>query len=211
MSGRWIYIFDAWCGWSHAFRPTVEALRSRRPELPWMVIPGGLLVGPRVGKCMPVEVQHRANARVRAETGVLFGKGYLKALEAGELALNSETAGRAFEALRHVAPHLALTWAFAQTEAVWEHGLDPAEPKVLKGMAEAHGVDGEAVLAHYASEAAEAEAQRRFTQVKGFQVEGFPTLMWARNNQGLHVAMGAASADKVWERLATHGDLVGLT
>lgn len=208
MGPRWIYLFDPWCHWCHAFGATVKALAEAQPELPWMLIPGGLFVEDRKGQRLPREVQARLDAEVRAETGVLFGLPYRDAMEARRLAFDSESAALGFEALRHVAPEHGLHWALAQSDEVWQHGRDPGSPEVLRALAEAKGVDPEAVLAHRETEACRAEVARRFAQARAYQTERLPTLLWAEGSKGVTVAEGASSAEKVLARVETHRRLL---
>ncbi|MGW7210819.1 DsbA family protein, partial [Streptomyces sp. NPDC054837] len=36
-----VYVFDAYCGWSHGFSGTLREAVSRHPELPVEVVSGG--------------------------------------------------------------------------------------------------------------------------------------------------------------------------
>ncbi|MGX1479308.1 UNVERIFIED_CONTAM: hypothetical protein RKD50_008116 [Streptomyces canus] len=42
-----VYVFDAYCGWSHGFSATLSEIVSRHPDLPVEVVSGGLFTGGR--------------------------------------------------------------------------------------------------------------------------------------------------------------------
>ena len=44
---RFVYVFDAYCGWSYGFAPTLAEIVRRHPELDVEVVSGGLFTGPR--------------------------------------------------------------------------------------------------------------------------------------------------------------------
>ncbi|WJK38374.1 hypothetical protein O7608_17870 [Solwaraspora sp. WMMA2056] len=42
-----VYVFDAYCGWSHGFSGTLAEIVARHPDLPVDVVSGGLFTGVR--------------------------------------------------------------------------------------------------------------------------------------------------------------------
>ncbi len=42
-----VYVFDAYCGWSYGFAPTLAELVRRHPDLDVEVVSGGLFTGSR--------------------------------------------------------------------------------------------------------------------------------------------------------------------
>ena len=49
-----VYVFDAYCGWSHGFSATLRQITARHPELPVEVASGGLFTGDRRRKVLEI-------------------------------------------------------------------------------------------------------------------------------------------------------------
>jgi len=71
-----VYVFDAYCGWSYGFAPTLAEVVRRHPGLDVEVVSGGLFTGPRRVPVREFGYVEGANAKISELTGVAFGPGY---------------------------------------------------------------------------------------------------------------------------------------
>jgi putative protein-disulfide isomerase len=108
-----VYVFDAYCGWSHGFSPTLREVVSRRPDLPVHVLSGGLFTGSRRVPIREFGHVQGANAQIAELTGVEFGEGCDRLIADGSFVMDSEAAARGVAALRRVAPDRAAELATA--------------------------------------------------------------------------------------------------
>src|SRR3954466_15186859 len=101
---RFVYVFDAYCGWAYGFAPTLDELVRRHPDLEVEVVSGGLFTGPRRVPIREFGYVQGANAKITALTGVEFGSGYERVIADGSFVMDSEAAARGVAALRQAAP-----------------------------------------------------------------------------------------------------------
>ena len=101
---RLIYVFDAYCGWSHGFSSTLREVMALHTELPVEVVSGGLFLGPRRRPVREFGFIKGANATIHNATGAEFGDAYERLVADGSFVMDSEDAARGFAALRQAAP-----------------------------------------------------------------------------------------------------------
>ncbi|MFE9114060.1 DsbA family protein [Streptomyces collinus] len=87
-----VHAFDAYCGWSHGFSPTLREVVSRHPDLPVEVICGGLFTGSRRVPIREFGHVQDANAQIAELTGARFGEGYDRLIADGSFVMDSEAA-----------------------------------------------------------------------------------------------------------------------
>lgn len=102
-----VYVFDAYCGWSHGFSATLRQITARHPGLPVEVVSGGLFTGDRRSPVREFGYVQGANATLGAATGAEFGDGYQRRIADGSFVMDSEAAARGMAALRQAAPERA--------------------------------------------------------------------------------------------------------
>src|SRR5215216_4412088 len=95
-----VYVFDAYCGWSHGFSDTLREVVSRHPGLPVEVVSGGLFIGERRVPMSDFGFIGEANAEISRLTGARFGEGYQRLAAEGSFVMDSEAAARGVAALR---------------------------------------------------------------------------------------------------------------
>jgi putative protein-disulfide isomerase len=195
---RLIYVFDAYCGWSHGFSATLGEITARHPSLPVEVVSGGLFVGERRVPVREFGYIQGANAQIHDRTGAEFGAAYERLIADGSFVMDSEAAARGFAALRQAAPHRAAEFAIAVQRAFYLDGLSLSEPTTYRTVAEQAGLDGAAVVAAFADPRPAAADFQRAAQLG---VTGFPTLIAAHGDSLTPIAYGHASPDQVEERL----------
>ncbi|MFJ8538000.1 DsbA family protein [Streptomyces sp. NPDC093591] len=197
-----IYVFDAYCGWSHGFSGTLREVVSRHPELPVVVVSGGLFTGPRR---LPIgEFGHvrGANAKIAEQTGAEFGDAYERLIADGSFVMDSEDAARGVAALRRIAPDRTAELVMAMQRAFYVDGLSLSDPATYRKLAEQAGLDADAVVTAFEAPEARAAAQADFHLGAELGVTGFPTLLAVDGDRVTPLAYGHATADEVDARLS---------
>ncbi|MGC9543653.1 DsbA family protein [Streptomyces sp. UG1] len=197
-----VYVFDAYCGWSHEFSRTLREVASRHPELPVVVVSGGLFTGPRR---MPIrEFGHvpGANAKIAEQTGAEFGDAYERLIADGSFVMDSEAAARGVAALRQFAPDRAAELAMDLQQAFYVDGLSLSEPATYRKLAERAGLDADAVTAAFEAPETREAARADFRLGAELGVTGFPTLLAVDGDRVTPLAYGHATADAIDARLA---------
>ncbi|MGW0519477.1 DsbA family protein [Crossiella sp. NPDC003009] len=202
MTVRLVYVLDAYCGWSYGFARTMAEVTAEHPELPVEVVSGGLFTGARRRPIGEFGFIREANARLTEVTGVTFGAGFERLLEAGEFVMDSEAAARGVAALRALAPERAVELVARLQDAFYQHGESLSEPATYRGLAERAGLAPDLLVAAFASPNAAAEAEADFRCAQELGVQGFPTLLAVDGERAATLAVGHASTEEVISRLA---------
>ncbi|MCW8379631.1 DsbA family protein [Streptomyces justiciae] len=198
-----VYVFDAYCGWSHGFSGTLREVVSRHPELPVEVVSGGLFTGSRRVPIREFGYVQGANAKIAELTGAEFGPAYDRLIADGSFVMDSEAAARGVAALRQAAPDRAAELAIALQQAFYVDGLSLSDPATYRTVAEAAGLDAAAVVAAFDAPAADDAAEADFRRSAELGVTGFPTLLGFDGDLVTVLAHGHATADDVDRRLAS--------
>jgi putative protein-disulfide isomerase len=192
-----VYVFDAYCGWSHGFSPTLLEIAARHPELPVEVVSGGLFTGTRRVPIRDFGYIDGANAKISELTGAEFGAGYRQLVADGSFVMDSEAA-RGMAALRQAAPERAAALAATLQHAFYVDGRSLSDPETYREVAEAAGLDADAVVAAFQSPAA---AEADFRRAAELGVSSFPTLLAVDGGTTAVLARGNATADEIDHRL----------
>ncbi|WP_217242247.1 DsbA family protein [Streptomyces sp. AC555_RSS877] len=199
-----VYVFDAYCGWSHGFTATLREITSRHPDLPVEVVSGGLFTGSRRVPIREFGYVQGANAKIAELTGATFGQAYEELIADGSFVMDSEAAARGVAAVRQVAPDRAAELAADLQHAFYIDGLSLSEAATYRTVAQAAGLDADAVVAAFEAPEAQTAARADFRRAAQLGVTGFPTLLAVDGDSVTPLAYGHATADEVDERLAAH-------
>src|SRR4051812_4125595 len=197
-----VHVFDAYCGWSHGFSGTLRDVVTRHPELELEVVSGGLFLGERRVPISEFGYVQGANAKISELTGAEFGEAYRQLIADGTFVMDSEDAARGMAALREAAPDRLAELAPALQRAFYVDGLSLSEPATYRTIAEAAGLDADAVVAAFEAPASRAAAEADFRRSARLGVTGFPPLLAADGDRITVLAIGHATADEVDARLA---------
>ena len=200
-----VYVFDAYCGWSHGFSGTLREVVSRHPELPVDVVSGGLFTGERRVPMTRFGHIQEANDAISRLTGARFGESYRRLAVEGSFVMDSEAAARGVAALRQTAPSRAVELAVALQHAFYVDGLDLAAPATYRQVAREAGLDADAVVAAFEAPQAQKAAEADFRRTSELGVTAFPTLIAVDGSRTVALARGHATADEVDHRLAAVG------
>ncbi|GAA2294548.1 DsbA family protein [Streptomyces hawaiiensis] len=198
-----IYVFDAYCGWSHGFSRTLREVVSRHPELDVDVVSGGLFTGPRRVPIREFGYVQGANAKIAELTGAEFGEAYDRLIADGSFVMDSEDAARGVAALRQVAPTRVVEPATALQRAFYVDGLSLSDPATYRKVAEEAGLDADAVIAAFEAPRAQEAAEADFRRAADLGVTGFPTLLAVDGDRVTPLAYGNATATEVEQRLSS--------
>ncbi|KOG33472.1 DsbA family protein [Streptomyces resistomycificus] len=197
-----VYVFDAYCGWSHGFSGTLSEVASRHPDLPVEVVSGGLFTGSRRVPIREFGYVQGANAKIAELTGAEFGRAYERLIADGSFVMDSEAAARGVVALRQAAPARAAELAAALQRAFYVNGLGLSDPATYRQVAEAAGLDADAVVAAFETPEVRVAVDGDFHRAASLGVTGFPTLLAVDGDRVTSLAHGHATADEVDRRLA---------
>jgi putative protein-disulfide isomerase len=200
-----VYVFDAYCGWSHGFSDTLREVVSRHPGLAVEVVSGGLFTGERRVPMSAFGYIEGANAEISRLTGARFGEGYRRLVAEGSFVMDSEAAARGVAALRQAAPGRAVELAAALQRAFYADGRGLSDPATYRRIAGAAGLDADAVAEAFESPEAQEAAEADFRRAAGLGVTAFPTLLAVDGPRAVTLARGHATADEVDRRLASLG------
>ncbi|WP_086668416.1 DsbA family protein [Lentzea kentuckyensis] len=192
-----VYVFDAYCGWSHAFSGTLETVIARHPELPVEVVSGGLFTGARRVPIREYGFIKGANAQITERTGATFGEAFDVLLADGSFVMDSEAAARGLIALRQAAPDRAAELAVAMQQAYFHDGLSLSNAKTYRVIADAFGLDSDAVVSAFKNAVPDTD----FSRAAQLGVSSFPTLIALQGTKAFVLARGHATADEIDERL----------
>ena len=198
---RLVYVFDAYCGWSYGFASTLSELVRRHPDLEIEVVSGGLFTGARQVPIREFGFIRDANAKITQLTGAEFGAGFERLIADGSFVMDSEAAARGVAAFRTVAPDRIVELAAALQQAFYVDGLSMSDPAAYRAVAEAAGLDPDAVAIAFDGPGAAAAAQADFARAAGFDVHSFPTLLAVEGDRVMALAVGHATADEIEARL----------
>ncbi|WP_405736491.1 DsbA family protein [Streptomyces sp. NBC_01537] len=198
-----VYVFDAYCGWSHGFSETLSEVGSRHPELQVEVVSGGLFTASRRVPIREFGYVQGANAKIAELTGAEFGEAYERLIADGSFVMDSEAAARGVAALRQAAPARAAELAATLQRAFYVDGLSLSDPATYRKVAEQAGLDADAVVAAFEASEVRVAAGADFHRAASLGVTGFPTLLAIDGHSVTPLAHGHATADEVDRRLAT--------
>ncbi|MFD9393564.1 DsbA family protein [Streptomyces sp. NPDC060000] len=197
-----IYVFDAYCGWSHGFSPTIREVISLHPEVDVEVVSGGLFTGSRRVPIREFGYVQGANAKIAELTGAEFGEAYDRLIADGSFVMDSQAAARGLAALRQAAPARAAELATALQHAFYVDGLSLSDPAIYRKVAERTALDADDVAAALEAPETRAAAEADFARAVELGVNAFPTLLAAAGRDITVLARGQATTDDVERRLA---------
>ncbi len=192
-----VYVFDAYCGWSYGFAPTLAEVTRRHPDLPVEVVSGGLFTGERAVPIREFGYVQGANAKISELTGVGFGTGYGRLIADGSFVMDSLDAARGMAVLRQAAPERAVELAMAVQAAFYQDGLSLSDPDTFTGIAAAAGLDTPEAGAALTAPAARLAAEADFRQAAALGAQAYPTLLAQDGDRTAVLAVGHAGPDRI--------------
>jgi putative protein-disulfide isomerase len=201
---RFIYVYDAFCGWCYGFTPVVAALYDKyNSQFDFEVISGGMITGNRVGP-IGVIAPYIKNAykTVEETTGIKFGEGYLRNVEEGKMILDSEKPAIALAVFRSYVPDKAVLFAHDMQNAINFDGADPNHNDMYRYIAVNHGIDPDEVQHKLLEDTFKEKAYYDFAMAKQLGVTGYPAAFLQVSEQNLYmIARGYTDLDTMETRI----------
>lgn len=204
-----VYVADPMCSWCYGFGPELEALRTRLPEVPLLLVMGGL----RAFNTQVTDAAMKAMLRehwqhVADQSGLPFDDALLAR---DDFVYDTEPACRAVVTARELAARSGttdLSWPLMRRiqRAFYAEGRDITRPDQLTACHEDVLAAGDAGSARSAGDAfaaaLDSEAMREATRsdfaiVQRWRISGFPTLLAVAGEQATLVAAGYMKADRL--------------
>ena len=192
-----VYVFDAYCGWSYGFAPTLAEVVRRHPDLEVEVVSGGLFTGARRVPIREFGYVQGANAKITELTGAVFGPGYERLIADGSFVMDSEDAARGIAALRQAAPGRIMELAASLQHAFYVEGMTLSDPATYRAVADAAGLDADSVVDSFAASRSADSAREDFARAADLDVHSYPTLLAIDGDHQTALAIGHASVDEI--------------
>jgi putative protein-disulfide isomerase len=170
------YFADPMCSWCWGFAPVIERIvHEYKGRLPISLIVGGL----SPGTTQPLSADAREEVlhhwhEVNQMSGQAFN--FDNALPEGFI-YNTEPACRAAVTIPELQADKTMNYFFSLEHAFYREQRDITRVEVLKQIAEENGLDGEAFMQQWQSQAMHDKTQRNFQMTQQAGVRGFPTLI----------------------------------
>ncbi|HQS82668.1 MAG TPA: DsbA family protein [Thiobacillus sp.] len=195
------YFADPMCSWCWGFSPVIETLREEyRDRMKIALVLGGLRhETASMTAAGRTEILHHWR-EVHARTGQPFR--FDNALPEG-FVYDTEPACRAVVTVGGLDSALIFPLFKAIQRAFYAGGHDVTQPGVLADLAAELGVDRNAFLPAFDSDAARAKTQAHFKQTRQAGVRGFPALILQQDTQLTPVSSGCQPLDTVRAAIET--------
>ncbi len=195
-----VYGNDVLCGWCFATGPAIlEAKRSLGDTVRWRIECGGLVTGERV---RPIGLDRdyliAGLERVEEVTGRQAGAGYReRVLDVGTWVSDSEPAARAVLTAQAMAEEVAVEFSHWLTDALYLEGRVPDDADVLRDAAAAVGIDGDELVARWATPDAVAATEKAFAGARAMGVTTYPSLFLEDGGELVPLLAGYAPGEVI--------------
>jgi putative protein-disulfide isomerase len=189
-----IYVGDPMCSWCWGIAPELDEMTTRRPDLQFGVVVGGLRPGPNareVDDRMAATLSHHWRD-VSARSGQPFDHSLL---DQRGWVYDTEPACKAVVVMREMDESLAWPLFKRIQHLFYAEGVVPLGRDELGPILEEFEVDTERYWDVFGSDTATKQTWRDFAQVHNWGIGGFPTVILRDGNQGHLVAHGYTTAD----------------
>jgi putative protein-disulfide isomerase len=178
MKPKIIYVYDALCGWCYGFSPVIKSVYERyQNQFDFEVLSGGMMLGSRTG---PIGVVapfiKTAYHTVEEVTGVVFGEGFLREVEKGDMILDSEKPAIGLAVFKSYQPDKAILFAHDIQNCINFDGKAPNDEDLYRFIAVNHGIDPDEFIHKMHLEEYKQAAYYEFSLAKQLQVSGFPAV-----------------------------------
>jgi putative protein-disulfide isomerase len=208
MKPKIIYIYDALCGWCYGFSPVIKSVYERyQDRFDFEVLSGGMMLGSRTGPIGVVAPYIKiAYHTVEDTTGIVFGEGFLRQVEKGDMILDSEKPAIGLSVFKSYHPDKAMLFAHDIQDCINFDGKEPNDEDMYRFIAVNFGIDPDEFIHKMHQEEFKQAAYYEFALVKQLQVSGYPAVfIQSADNNFYMIAKGftrledlEARIEKVW-------------
>lgn len=201
------YVYDPLCGWCYGFSPVINQIVTKYgEEFEFKVIPGGMVLGDRVGPVNEVAPYIKdAYKRVEEMTGVTFGQPYLDdLLNDGNTIMNSWPGCLATTIFNTLNPNQAVKYASAIQSAIYSDGISPEDMDHFIQLAAEYQVDTEKFRTMTQEKEWHEKTLDNFKLSSDLGVTGFPTLVLEKNGERTILVRGYANQQRIEQQLKAY-------
>jgi putative protein-disulfide isomerase len=202
---RLLAFLDCMCSWCYGFSPVMEAIRGHFGDrIEYLLFTGGLR--PYNTEPMSQEMRNKLAATYE-RIGTITGQSFVTTrLMDPDFIYDTEPASRAIVTMRHLKPGDDYSYYLTIQRAFYARGENITRDDVLAEHAAPFGIEREAFLEAFHSEAMKQAVVNDFQIAKRFEIDGFPTLLLHRTdgqnpNALLMVGQGYCPAAEAIERI----------
>jgi putative protein-disulfide isomerase len=176
MKPKIIYVYDALCGWCYGFSPVIKSIYEHNQDrFDFEVISGGMMLGNRTGPISVVAPYIKtAYHTVEETTGIVFGEGFLREVEKGDMILDSERPAIALSVFKSYHPDKGISFAHDLQNCINFDGKAPNDDDMYRFLAVNFGIDPDEFLHKMHEEEFKQKAYYDFALAKQLQVSGYP-------------------------------------
>lgn len=206
LSSQLIYVTDPLCLWCYGIAPTLKQFYAKLPsDITCITINGGLFPG----KQSKVADSHfrnylkNASKRVTELTGQKFSGAFWKQLEAPNFRYDTEPSARATVAIKSLTNDNTMrAYMYELQLATFVEGLDPTKPEVLASIGQKFNISKDVFLATYQKPDNIQTTQNEYLLAKQMGVQGYPALIYFKENKGYNLISGYAPLEQLNQALA---------
>lgn len=204
--GKVTYYFDPLCGWCYAFSSVIDSLQKvHGDKVEFEVVPGGMVVGSKVGPVSNIsKFLLNAIPGVEKMTGVKFGAPFINNLKEGSMVFNSTPPSLAVVAFKKVQPKNQVAFAAAVQKAIYYEGGEPQNIGIYSSLASKYGEDSLAFEDVLKSPPLLMEVQQSYKQSQEAGVNGFPTVIYSKDDYEEVLTRGYCDYNTIQKRLSRH-------
>jgi len=197
------YIYDALCGWCYGFSPVIQKFQEKyRDQYKFNVLSGGMVLGDREGPIGEVASYIKdAYKRVEETSGIKFGKAFLEVLEEGSAKISSLPPSVAMAVFKSFKPDEAIAFAAKLQKAIYYEGLPVAEMSTYINCIKEFDIDVEAFEKMMTDQKFLELAKEEFKVVAHWGIQGFPSVVYMKDQHAYLIARGFAPIEKLEETI----------
>ncbi len=217
MKPKIIYVYDALCGWCYGFSPVIKSIYERyQDRFDFEVLSGGMMLGSRTGPISVVAPYIKtAYHTVEEITGIVFGEGFLREVEKGEMILDSEKPAIALSVFKSYFPQQAILFAHDIQNCINFDGKEPNDDEMYRYLAVNFSIDPDEFVHKMHEESFKQAAYYDFALAKQLQVSGYPAaFIQSADNHFYMIAKGftqlqdlEARIEKVWDEMKSDSEV----
>ncbi len=194
-----IYVMDPLCGWCYGNHQTIERLyQNYKAAFDFEILPAGMWSGVNARKQTPQMARYFINhdAAIAQRTGTSFGEAYFQFIQNEEVNLDSEVPSRAIMAVTEMDQYQTVPFMVEVQKARYYHGKDLNQESTYTIICQQLGVDEEAFLSLFRSEAIKKKTQETFAKALQY-AQSYPTLLLEANGDIHFLEQGYAPYERI--------------
>lgn len=196
-----LYFYDALCGWCYGFSPVIAKIyEAFQDKFDFEIISGGLKVGAQVGPIGEIApyIKEGAYKRVEEMSGVKFGDAFINGpMEEGTMILNSIPPAIALAIVKEKAPKKAFEFGAILHRAIYFDGMHPEDIGAYGKYAEFIGFDAASFVEDMSKPIYQELAQRDISFTQKLGINGFPTMVAVKGNEGRIITRGYSNFESI--------------